>query len=155
MGAPNAPEPRRPETPMWRRYLRFLGPDVDADVDDELHFHLTARAEALMAAGMDPAAARAEAARRMGDVEGVRRELRRIGRRSEHSRRVRERVAALGRDARLAARSLRRAPGFTAIAVLTLALGTGAATAVFTLLDRVALRPLAYPAAERLVHVDH
>src|SRR5262252_9457029 len=54
-------------------------------------------------------------------------------------------------DLRFALRQLRRAPGFTLAAVLALALGIGATTAVFTLLDRVVLRPLPYPDADRLV----
>jgi predicted permease len=57
-------------------------------------------------------------------------------------------------DLRYAVRSLRRSPGFTVIAVLVLALGIGATTAIFALLDSVALRPLAYPDAERLVWIS-
>lgn len=60
-------------------------------------------------------------------------------------------MTTLLHDLRMAARSLRRAPGFTMLALLTLALGIGATTAVFTLLDRVVLRPLPYPEPERMV----
>ncbi len=60
----------------------------------------------------------------------------------------------LTRDLRTALRSLRRSPGFAAVVVVTLALGIGANTAIFTLLDQVVLRPLPVPAAEALVQLD-
>jgi putative ABC transport system permease protein len=58
-------------------------------------------------------------------------------------------------ELRIAMRSLARAPGFTAVAVLTLALGVGATTAVFTLVDSVLLRPLPYPESDRILSVQH
>ncbi len=61
------------ETPMWRRYLRFLGTDVPADVEDELQFHLDMRTRELITRGMDPEQARAEALRRFGNLERIRR----------------------------------------------------------------------------------
>lgn len=51
--------PSDPRFPAWRRYLRFLRPDTDADIDDELDFHLAERIEALRAEGVDDQAARA------------------------------------------------------------------------------------------------
>src|SRR5919206_5284327 len=60
-------------------------------------------------------------------------------------------VDALGREIKHAARSLSRAPTFTVMTVLTLALGIGATTAIFTILDAVVLRPLPYPHGDRLV----
>ncbi|MQA89406.1 MAG: FtsX-like permease family protein [Gemmatimonas sp.] len=62
-------------------------------------------------------------------------------------------MASIGRDLRIALRSLLRTPGFTAAAVLTLALGIGAPTAIYTVLKRVVLDPLPYPEAERLVRL--
>ena len=62
-------------------------------------------------------------------------------------------LAGLGKDLRLAVRRLSRDRGFTATAVLTLALATGATTAVFTLVNAVLLRPLAYRAPEQLVRI--
>jgi putative ABC transport system permease protein len=61
----------------------------------------------------------------------------------------------MGHDLKVALRSLGRTPGFTAVAVLTLALGVGATTAVFTLVDSVLLRALPYPASERILSVQH
>ena len=58
-------------------------------------------------------------------------------------------------DVRLAVRGLRRSPGFAVVAVVTLALGIGASTAVFTLVDGVLLKSLPFPAPERLVSIQH
>ena len=60
---------------------------------------------------------------------------------------------AIRRETRHAARTLLRSPSFSFIAALTLALGLGAATTIFTLLDRVVLRPLPYPNADRMIHL--
>jgi predicted permease len=141
------------DAPMWRRYLRFFRPDLDADLDDELAFHLEMRAEELVAKGMTPEAARAEALRRMRDVQRVKRECRRIDEGAERAARRREWLAITAQEARRGARSLRRSPAFTVMAMLTLALGLGATTAIFTLLDAVVLSPLPYAEANRLVHV--
>lgn len=64
------------EQPRWRRYLRFWGPDIAADVDDELRFHLEMRERDFLAAGLPPAAAREEALARFGDPDKVARWLR-------------------------------------------------------------------------------
>ena len=61
----------------WRRYVRFWGPDVDADVDDEVRFHLEMKAAELAARGLPPDEALREARRRFGPVDDVRRWLRR------------------------------------------------------------------------------
>src|SRR4051794_36499217 len=62
-------------------------------------------------------------------------------------------LASVGEDLRYAVRSLRRSPGFTAIVTLTLALGVGASTAVYTVVDAVLLQPLSFPESDRLVRV--
>jgi putative ABC transport system permease protein len=143
------------ETPMWRRYLRFLGPDPEADLDDELAFHLQMRTEVLAAKGMPAAAAREEALRRMGDLAAVRRACLAEDRGAARAHSLHEKTMNAAEDLRRAARSLRRAPAFTLVAVVTLALGIGATTAIFTLLDAVVLNPLPYPASDRLVWLDH
>jgi putative ABC transport system permease protein len=144
-------EGRMSRVPMWRRYLRFLGPDVRADVEDELRFHLEMRTQELIARGLEPEAARAEAERRFGDPERVRRECEREGREREGSRRRRERLDALRQDVRYAARSLRREPGFAGLATLTLALAIGVATAMFSVVNGVLLRPLPVADQERVM----
>ncbi|MBW3553313.1 MAG: ABC transporter permease [Gemmatimonadetes bacterium] len=140
--------------PVWRRYLRFFGPDPGADVEDELRFHLEERIDALVAGGLDRETARREAERRLGDVNGIRRELTRMGQKAERTRRHRESATGLVRDASHAARRLAKDRLFAATALATLALGVGAAVAMFTVVNGVMLRPLPYPAPERLVRLS-
>ena len=133
---------------------RFWGPDVDADVDDELRFHLEERIDALVARGLAPAAARAQAVEEFGDVAAVRDALRAIDRRVVRQRGRAEWRGAVAQDVRHALRRLVRQPGYSLVLAATLALGLGAATAVFTLLDAVVLRPLPYADAARLVRLQ-
>jgi len=125
--------------------------DIGSDVDEELRFHLDMRIEALMRAGASREAARRQALAEFGDLDSARRELDRTDRATEGSRRLRETLADWWRDVSLGIRSFRRSPGFTALAVLTLGLGIGLATVVFSVVNGVLLRPLAYPDAGRLV----
>lgn len=116
---------------------------VDAELDEELRYHLDRQVELFVARGMTPQAARDAARRDMGG----------IARRTEECREARGFTffESLAQDARYAARTLRRTPGFTAVAVLSLGLGIGANTTIFAFLNAVALRPLPYPGADRLV----
>jgi predicted permease len=139
--------------PSWRRYRRFWGPDVRSDVDDELAFHVELRVDQLVAQGMDPAAARAEAWRRIGDAEALARTCREIGGERLTSVRRREWMRGAWAELRLAARQLRRYPVLAGVAVLTLALGLGATTAIFSVLYAVMLRPLPYANADRMVRI--
>ncbi|HVS00679.1 MAG TPA: ABC transporter permease [Thermoanaerobaculia bacterium] len=141
------------EQPRWRRYLRFWGPDVEADIDDELRFHLEMRERDGLAAGLPPAAAREEALARFGDPEKVRRWLRAHDSRRLRQDRRSEILNELTQDVRYGLRRLRLAPGFTLAVVLVLGLGIGATTAIFSVLDAALLRPLPYPEPERLVAV--
>src|SRR5688500_4667173 len=127
------------------------GPSVPEEVEEELDFHLAMRVRELVAEGMSEAEARAEAVRRFGDLSGVKAECRRLGAERESGRRRGELLSELRQDLVFGVRQLRRAPGFTAVATLTLALGIGATTAVFSVVDAVLLRPLPWPAADRLV----
>jgi predicted permease len=125
--------------------------EIGREVEEEVRFHLEMRAEELAARGMPREAARRQALEEFGDVERTRRSLGNTDRATEGTRRRRLLADEWWRDLVLAARSLRRAPSFTAIAVATLGLGIGLSTAVFSVVNGVLLRPLAYPDASRLV----
>ncbi len=141
-------------TPIWRRYLRFFGPDVEADVDDELRFHLDTQVDELIAEGWTPEAARAEAQRRFGNVVSVREICQRVANQREKKMNYAEWIATCWQDVKYAARQLRRhGPGSTLFAMLTLGVGIGAVTSVFSIVYAVLLRPLPFPAPERLVTV--
>ena len=142
-----------PRTPMWRRYLRFWGPDVDADVDEELAFHLSMRTRDFEARGMSPADARRAAAARFGDVERIGGQLREHDHRRQQVHDRRELMGDLAQDLTYGLRALRRAPGFAAVAILTIALGIGATTAISSVINAVVLRPLPYAEADRIVMV--
>ncbi|HET9040589.1 MAG TPA: ABC transporter permease, partial [Gemmatimonadales bacterium] len=142
-----------PAVGRFGRQLRswFWRSSVADEVDAELDFHLEMLTRELIERGLDPDAARAEALLRFGDRAAVDAACRRLG--LEHERDVRrtEYLAELRQDAIHALRQLRRAPAFTAVALLTLILAIAANTAIYSAVSAVLLRPLPYPAAGRLV----
>src|SRR5687767_12924950 len=132
---------------------RLTGPTPDAEIDAELRAHLDSLAEELRAQGMEPDMAWREAVRRFGDVEKVREQVRRVDAPGEWKTRWSEWLGSTVQDARYGLRQLRKRPGFAAVAVLTLALGIGVTTAMFTVVDGVLLGPLPFPEPDRLVAV--
>jgi putative ABC transport system permease protein len=123
----------------------------DEAVDEELAFHIEMRARRNREIGMDPAAARQAAMRRFGNFASVRAECRAFAHRIEDDMKRAELLQELRQDAGYAVRMLRRSPLFTAMAVATLAIGIGASTAIFSVVDAVLLRGLPYRNASRLV----
>jgi predicted permease len=145
---------------MTRRYRRLVDlalggrHRIDDEMDQEIDAHVEMRIADLVRGGMSPDEARAEARRRFGDFDAARRRLHAAARQRDASVRNRDVLGSVVADLRTATRQAKRAPGFTAIAIGALALGLGATTAIFTLVERIVLRPLPFPHAEQLLAVS-
>jgi predicted permease len=116
---------------------------VELELDEELRYHLERQIEENIAKGMTPGEARYAALRAIGGIELRKEECRDM----RHVRWIEDLV----QDLRYGLRTLRKSPGFTAVAVLSIALGIGANTAIFSLLDPILLRLLPVKNPERLV----
>lgn len=130
-----------------------IKPPVDKRVANELAFHLEMRTRELIASGMSPEEARRQAAARFGDLDGVVAELNRIERVTDRTERRTRYFAELAHDWRFALRLIARRRAFAAIAIITLGLGIGAATAIYSVVDAVLLRPLPYEQPDRIAAV--
>src|SRR5262252_2721505 len=117
----------------------------ERELDEELRFHIEQQTEQNIRLGMNPAEARHAARKTFGGVEQAKE-------RSRDARGVRW-IEELWQDLRYGLRMLRRKPGFTAAAAISLALGIGANSTVFTFLNAILIRPLPYPEPERLVNL--
>jgi putative ABC transport system permease protein len=126
---------------------------VDREVDDELSLHVELRTREGIARGLDPAAARAEAIRRLGDVAALKKTMAALARKRDREMNLALRIDEFRADLKFAVRQLLHAPAFTLVATLTLALGIGANSAIFALVDATLLRPLPYRQPDRLVAI--
>ena len=118
----------------------------DDELDKELRFHIAEQIEAYVAAGMTREEAERRARLEFGGIEQTKEECRES--RSFAS------LAVVGRDLRYGLRMMRRSPGFTAVAVVSIALGIGANTAIFSIIQALVLRPLPVPRPEELLQVQ-
>ena len=129
----------------------FWRGSVDDEVDDELATHIEQLVRRLQDQGLSPEAARQAALQRFGDLATVRTECRTLAHDVEDQMNRQEFFHQLRQDIGYGARTLRRAPLYTTIAVLTLAIGIGASTAIFSVVHAVLLRSLPYSQSDRVM----
>lgn len=142
-----------------RPFLRTLRPgqvrsDELQDIRDEIELYLELRTEELIEEGMSPEEARRTAEERFGDTARIQGQLQRQAKRRRARRGTMMTMGGLRQDLAFAARTFRRSPGFTLVAVLTLALALGGNTAIFSVLDAAVLRAMPFADAEELVYVN-
>jgi predicted permease len=124
-----------------------------AEIDEEIDFELDMRTAELVRLGLSEDEARRRALAEFGDIEETRRYCADTDIAAQRSEGRREWLTELVQDARLAWRGMRRTPGFALVVLITLALGIGANTAVFSVVRRVVIKPLPYANPEQLVRL--
>jgi hypothetical protein len=128
--------------------------DVTRDVQSEIELHLELRAREFEALGMNAHDARVAALNAFGDRSAIETEVNSLRETTVKERRRRDWMAELRQDVAIGLRGLRRAPAFTLVALLTLAIGIGANTAIFSAIDALLLRPLPFVEPERLMRIS-
>lgn len=123
------------------------------EVSDEIEFHLEMRSRELIAQGMTPDAARRAARDRFDDLRRTTTELHHLAKQREHAVKRTRYVTNLLQDIHFALRMLTRRPAFASLAIATIGLGIGAATAIYSVVDGVMLRPLPFADPGRLVAI--
>ena len=130
----------------YRQFINLLHPDrLSGDIRREMEFHMAERADELIARGMTEADARREARRRFGNPS--------VQRERTRDTDILTWLESLSADVRYALRALRASPGFAIVAILSLGLGIGANTAIFSLINAVVLRTLPVERPEELMQV--
>ncbi len=130
---------------MQRLLTLFRVPHLEQDLDEELSFHVQMQAEEYVRRGMTPERARTEALKNLGGMEMTKEQVREVSRARF--------VETFLRDVRYGLRRMMKRPVFTGIAILMLALGIGANTAIFSLVYQAVIEPLPYPEPDRILSV--
>src|SRR6266481_3449296 len=129
----------------WLTKIFHRREEIDREIDEELRFHIETRIGRYIQSGMTPEQARRKAFDRFGNFEQIRETVREIDLGT---------IESVWQDVRYAVRTLAKSPGFTATALLSLTLGIGLNTAIFSAINAVLMRPLPYKDPERIVTVS-